>query len=666
MSRFKGSIASSGKFNLLPSFLVNSSSLPLPPKWKPPTSVDTTDRTLAFSQSVCQLLDKGLNDRIGLIHPWFVNQSPWSLESAANTSEKPGIVSFGLLLKPDRAFRIVDQGPSTKEKAEAAAFRLFWGEKTELRRFKDGSILETLIWAQAPEESVVAQISKHLVQRHLESEAIGDFEVVENFLNRYISDPGPPALSPLVLNAFGTLEKEIRAIKGLPLQIRHVSAACAELRYASLVGSPDVPVLQRRKRQGPADVCVQFEGSTRWPNDLAAVQRTKIAFLLKMSELLESDSVGLIAQVGLEHQEQRLHNNSFLDIIYPSGAAFRVRIHHEHELDILGSALREKTLRMGRREDVAFAAAAHKRTFIQAPALTQAIRTLCTRFPLLSPSMRLLKRWRDSHLLSGHITDELIELLTVRTFVTPYPYQAPGSLTTAFFRTLAYISKWDWHSEPLIVDFSGTMNGETVDAIKLRFEGCRKIDPVMNHIVLFAASNLDPEGVTWTENPSKVVATHFSGLARAAHNLAKEQDLDIRAEPLFTPSTAEYDFVIHLNVTFTKANQGLTGRKSAFKNLQLEEDGDPRLVGYDPVHLYLEELRSLYGSNVLFFHDRGGSVIAGLWNPQTGPRPWKTKISYSTIPLVQDGQESVNLNKSATLNDIARLGADMIAKIEIN
>ena len=653
---------------MTPLFLVNYSSLPLPPKWKPPISPDATDRILAFSQSVCQLLDKGLNDRIGLIHPWFVNQSPWSLESAANTTERHGVVSFGLLLKPDWAFRIVDQGPSPKEKAEAAAFRLFWGEKAELRRFKDGSILETLIWAraQAPEKSVVAQISRHLVQRHLESEAIDDLRVVENFLNGYISDPGPPALSPLVLNAFGTLEKAIRAIKGLPLQIRHVTAACAELRYASLVDSSDVPLLQRRKSQAPADVCVQFEGSARWPNDLAAVQRTKIAFLLKMSELLELAGEGLIAQVGLENQEQRLLNNSFLDIIYPSGAAFRVRIHHEHELDMLSSALREKTLRMGRRKDVAVAAAAYKRTFIQAPALTQAIRTLCTRFPLLSPSIRLLKRWRDSHLLSGHITDELIELLTVRTFVTPYPYQAPGSLTTGFFRTLAYISQWDWHSEPLIVDLSGTMNVETVNAIKLRLEGCRKIDPAMNRIVLFAASNLDPEGVTWTENPSKVVATHFTGLARAAHDLAKEQDLDIQAEPLFTPSTVEYDFIIHLNVTFTKGNQEPTGRKSAFKNLQFEEDGDARLVGYDPVHLYLEELRSLYGSNVLFFHDRGSSVIAGLWNPQTGPRPWKTNISYSTIPLVQNGQESVNFNKSATLNDIARLGADMIAKIEIN
>lgn len=32
----------------------------------------------------------------------------------------------------------------------AAAFRAFWGDKAELRRFKDGSILEAVVWDQPP------------------------------------------------------------------------------------------------------------------------------------------------------------------------------------------------------------------------------------------------------------------------------------------------------------------------------------------------------------------------------------------------------------------------------------------------------------------------------------------------------------------------------------
>jgi hypothetical protein len=33
-------------------------------------------------------------------------------------------------------------------KEESASFQAFWGEKSELRRFKDGSILESLVWSE--------------------------------------------------------------------------------------------------------------------------------------------------------------------------------------------------------------------------------------------------------------------------------------------------------------------------------------------------------------------------------------------------------------------------------------------------------------------------------------------------------------------------------------
>ena len=80
------------------------------------------------------------------------------------------------------------------------------------------------------------------------------------------------------------------------------------------------------------NIIVQFEGSNRWPEDLASVQRTKIAFLLKMGELLEEKVPGLMTRLGLENGDQKLWNGCFLDIIYPKDTAFRVRIHHELEL----------------------------------------------------------------------------------------------------------------------------------------------------------------------------------------------------------------------------------------------------------------------------------------------------------------------------------------------
>ena len=558
---------------------------------------------------------------------------------------------------------MVDHGPPSEEKAAAAQYRQFWGEKSELRRFRDGSLSETLIWAQNSNETVIEQIVRYVIRRHCGQDVTRSLHTSGKDFQSLLRDPGPVSLGSTLMSSFQKLENDIRRLAGLPLQIRQITAADSNLRYASLTDA----MSESRGRQF-VDVCVQFEGSARWPNDVAAVQRTKIAFLLKIGELLEESSTsGLATRVGLENEGTQLVNLAFLDILYPQHAAFRLRIHHERELSLLETAGVEKDFGVGRPENVARAAAAYKRNFIQSPLHTQAVRTLCTRFPLLSPSIRLMKKWRNSHLLSGHISDELVELLTIRIFVTPYPWQAPASLATAFLRTLTFISRWQWRTKPLIVDFNGSMRREDAERIGLRFEAWRKIDPAMNRVVMFAASNLDPEGVTWTETgPVEVVAGRFIALAKAACDRASNQSFDIGAQAILAFSIADYDFVLHLNPRFATSSHELTQQNFVFKNLQVHAVDRLSDLESDPVSLYLNELRWLFGSNVLFFHDElGGSIIGGIWNPQTRSRRWKTNVGYSTIPLIESEQEDIAINKQGTLNDIARLGGDIVSRVEV-
>ena len=61
-------------------------------------------------------------------------------------------------------------------------------------------------------------------------------------------------------------------------------------------------------------------------------------------------------------------------------------------------------------------------------------------------------------------------------------------------------------------------------------------------------------------------------------------------------------------------------------------------------------------------------IIAGLWNPQTVSRAWRLNLAYSTIPERSSGKDELlaSINKEAVLAEIARLGDDMIQKIEIN
>lgn len=47
---------------------------------------------------------------------------------------------------PTSALRTLDMGPPADKADAAKAFRAFWGNKAELRRFQDGAITEAVVW----------------------------------------------------------------------------------------------------------------------------------------------------------------------------------------------------------------------------------------------------------------------------------------------------------------------------------------------------------------------------------------------------------------------------------------------------------------------------------------------------------------------------------------
>ena len=632
---------------------------------------DALEHIILFCHLIYKALKHGLADRINLMSIELPSKIGIPLRSSEKLTKEHYRVQIGLLLNPEKVNRSVDHGPSAEDKKSAADFRKFWGEKAELRRFKDGSIQESLIWTPDTWSPILTQIILYLIHRHMGDDAAKGLTFVGQAFDHLLESQRGATSDAITIyqpamNACETLEKDIRSLEGLPLQIRQVSPADPQLRFSST----NIPNLDSHYSQmRPANVYVQFEGSARWPDDLEAVQMTKIAFLLKIGELLEEAVSNLTARLGLENTQYALLNTAFLDVFYPTGAFFRLRIHHERELNLLQRTLREKAYSAVGREETAAALSAYKRNFIQAPLHTQAVRTLSTRFPLFSPCMRLLKKWRDCHLLSHHISDELIELLTVHTFVHPSPWSVPGSVMTGFLRTLTFIAKWDWHNTPLIVDFNDEMSVEEIESINVHFEAWRKIDPAMNRVAVFAASNIDPDGISWTETgPSKVIAARFTGLAKAACAKFIAQGLELRPDVLFAGSTEDYDFVVHLNQqSVQQGHRKGVERGDVFKNLRLQGQ-DKSLLGFNPVQSYMAELRTLYGSSVLFFHnEQSGRVIAGLWNPQTGSRPWKIGLQYSTMPKLSAGhdQPQVTINKSATLHDIAKLGGDLVSRVEV-
>lgn len=620
------------------------------------------DLTADLANTIYEKLSYGLGDRATLICPQLPGGLPWQCTSLPSLFRSHPSMTIGLFLNPVNSRRTIDRGPSIEDKEASSYFRKFWGDKAELRRFKDGTILESVVWSENDsKQGLLDVIIGYILNRHFDFHKPSCVGCSEKAFNKLL--PQPPAMQSdmlgsfsLTRTAFESLCRSIRALDGLPLQIRQISAASPELRFSSLyapeAGKPD-------SLKWPISFQIQFEGSTRWPQDLVAIQRTKIAFLLKIAEGLDRDELVLATSLGLSNMRYKLPEEPFLDIGNVDGITFRLRIHHEHELGILEQALRGKAPFAASREEVAYAISDWKRRLIHCPAHTQAVYTLSTRFPLLPITVRLLKKWRDAHLLSSHIRDELIELLTVHTFVHPYPWQPPGSLNAALIRTLAFLAGWDWQSDPLIVDFNTELNKQDIEAINVRFEAWRKLDPGMNRVAMFAASNIDRDGITWTDRrPAKIIASRFTNLARAASDLVREQGLDLKPEALFAPSLAEYDFLIHLKPEHSMGNK----KKSSYKNLQIESRKDPFDVTFNASQQFFDELEDLYADNIIFFYNSSATtVIAGLWNPQTGPRNWKVTLHYSTMPL---SESQVTINKASILHDISRLGGDMITRID--
>jgi U3 small nucleolar RNA-associated protein 22 len=641
--------------------------IPLTAFLKDQKGKDSTMDLTYQCQDLYRTLARAMNTRARLISLHVPTHGPWDIGKApmiAGSDQNNIIVGF--LFDEAQIYRTVDRGPSAENAKEAASFHRFWGDKAELRRFKDGSIVESVIWSGSA-STIFQNIVSFALLKHIGSEVGQNVRFIEDSTKKYLASrtnknqPDKEIFQAAAMS-LRELEREIRNLDDMPLHLRQLLPADSQLSYSS-IGVPFVLESERPFRV--ANATIQFEGSARWPDDMDAIQRTKVAFFLKLADLLEQSNNAVTCRTGLENEGEYMLNQAFLDVIYSSGATYRLRIHHDREATLLEKLLKDKTKTPQEKTDAASALHAYKQMFVLQPTHTLAIQSLSTRHPSFSSTVRLVKCWFSSHLLSNHFHNSLIELFAARVYTQPYPWATPCSALSGLLRTLILLSNWDWQDEPWIANLGPTSMAETaISAIQTRFKAWRKIDPGLNRVVLFAASSVDGDGATWTDHakPLKVVACRMTALARAAVQMIKDHGTALDLDSLFASSLSDYDFTIHIN---RDAAAGVHGRsdKKKFKNLQLQNAADVESIEYDQVQQLMSELESTFGEAVVFFHDaERRDTIAGLWNPQT-QRVWKLKLGYSSIPIGK--KDDIDVNKDGMLNEIARLGGDLIKSIKI-
>uniref|UniRef100_A0A4W3I5E7 Nucleolar protein 6 n=1 Tax=Callorhinchus milii TaxID=7868 RepID=A0A4W3I5E7_CALMI len=637
----------------------------------------------AIMPHLLSLLSRGLGQRTHLLAHALPQMHEWPITAEPPKHKDIGHLSFGLLLNPEFSTNILEKGPQA-DSPEAAEFRNFWGERSELRRFQDGSICEAVLWKgdnACDRRLIPEQIIAHLLQLHADLPA-SSLCYVGGLLDSVIK-MGKEVRSGeeenvRVVKSYDDLSRKLWNLNGLPLTITSV--------FPALPIKPDISFYVKDKKSNcllpsvdkpcpayvPAlKVICHMEGSGKWPQEKDALKRIKAAFHIRLSELLHQQH-HLTCQPSVTHLD-----------VYKDGYVFRVQVAYHREPVVLKEIRTPEGLLKS--QDTKESLQLELET-IHLPYLTSTLHGLQQQHSAYSGTCRLAKRWISAQLLSDDIGEESIDLLSAHLFLQPAPHSPPACPQVGFLRFLNLLSTFDWKNNPLIVNLNYDLKGEEINYTEIKdgFVANRTQLPVM-----FIATPRDKQTSVWTkQGPSAPILLRLMELARqslqvlerqlmdpsANHDsaLVSNQSLLVSVLDCLRPPLDIYDVVIHLNFKqIPRYLEAVDRPKVSFSRGILKSTGGVKslqmpVVEFEPVRFYLQELREAFGEMALFFYDpHGGSMIGVLFKPQAFiPQPFKTS-HINAKRLEKKGNELEMVpNVEAILDDFEVLGDGLVKSIE--
>ncbi|XP_048705773.2 nucleolar protein 6 isoform X2 [Caretta caretta] len=416
---------------------------------------------------VTSLLARGLAGRVLLLTHSLPQAPQWPISAEPPKHKDAGHLSFGLLLTPEFATSILEKGPEA-DRPEAAEFRKFWGEKSELRRFQDGAICEAVVWGaetMCQKRLIPEQIVKHLLCLHAdipESSICYTGAVLESVIRvgREPAGTGEEAMVSIV-RSYDDLSRKLWNLEGLPLMVTAVQGTHPTLRYTDVFPptpmKPDYSYHMRIKDKesllplaekpcpayiAPMKVVCHMEGSGQWPQDKEAIKRVKAAFHLRLAELL-SQQHQLLCRPVATHTD-----------VYKDGYVFRLQVAYHREPHILKEVVTPEGMLKYR--DTEESQQLELET-LHLPYLTSSLHGLQQQHPAFSGTSRLAKRWVRAQLLSDSLSDECVDLLAASLFLHPGPFTPPSSPQVGFLRFLHLLMAFDWKNSPLIVNLNADL-----------------------------------------------------------------------------------------------------------------------------------------------------------------------------------------------------------------
>ncbi|KAK3588803.1 hypothetical protein CHS0354_012016 [Potamilus streckersoni] len=633
--------------------------------------------------TILKILGKALGKRVRLLQNKLISPPKWYVTSSPPKVPFTDRLTVGLLLDPEYSSNVLDKGPSA-DLAEAAEFREFWGEKCELRRFQDGSICEAVLWAAGGTMSTKRLICSKIVTYVLKKclglskknlDYIGG--QLDDLLHMPIHIKGnlPPygtgeEQTLAIMNVYDDLCKILRRLE-LPLTINSIQGTSPVFRHTEVFSplpakykhveyaSDDVRLLPRADKPCPVWSPIQkvvclLEGSGHWPDDLEALRRVKAAFHIKVAELLNQNKLPVQVQPTSV-------------LVLKDGYVFQVELAHTREIGLL--KLTKTQDGMVKMRDTEQSLALEKE-IIALPKLTSTLHGLQQQCNSFSGTVRLANRWVAAQMLSDFVPDIAVDLMVAHIYIAPLPFKVPGSPLVGFQRFLTLLSTFDWSTSPLIINLNYKFTKEDLTEIRSRFTKERSTLPLM-----FLSTPEDKFSSLWTKRaPTAPILQRLILLASESLKVLNKQlensdGQDFRQ--IFRPPLDVYNVLIHLcQKQLPRQHQAVDLRKDTYIPCYQDdvESNKFPITQFDPVQIYLKELRASYDEFALFFHDTfGGNVIGVIWKPNVFvPQQFKVSHVNAHKPQASAGQEmELVSNIEAIVEDFRILGGGLVASIEV-
>ncbi|CAD5209795.1 unnamed protein product [Bursaphelenchus okinawaensis] len=620
-----------------------------------------TDLEKIFAQTLQEMTYKLIgNNRVTKLDV-FLTRNEDQLESEDNVRKYVVALSLGEDWA-DPLFR----GPQSNT-PEGKEFRSQFGDLSEIRKYADNSLCETVEWVKMnknayPEEN--EDILKSIPQRWLEFIVYKKLMVPEGSLSSVIKKPRqwtsliPKSQLPpsFVHSAFAKLGKMFREVKDLPLAIVGVNCVSGHyrntepLQYCAapkIVGSASKSAMKKLSTdenasilplQQVVEVYTSLERNGKWGKVPTQIEAYKTLYYDTLSKELTKQFKCLTVP-----QKDRI-------IIKIDGVVFSMRVVHDEELE-------KQRIENENPQKVPESFTKHAHLAITA----QKLHSISQKFSAFGEGVQLAKRFVAGAKLSNHFDPLAIELMVAYAFLNTKGRDEGNvkAMTpfSGFLQFLKLIATHNFVEQPLIIDMNENFLEETKTELIEQF---KKRRPVLPPIVLITPE--DKSGVRlMAKKTEPFAAKRLVELARRkwtelVERLAEGKHCDLRV--FFTTKASIYDLKIQISSkrrTFYQVQKQLqqSTRDKVTKKCVLMVP----VLEFDVTKRLLAKFETNFGSKVMFFYDEfeTDKIFAAL---RPNFKAENVQLTLTNCPLKKKNlfTNETEVNLKALAEDLMILG----------